>query len=154
VLTLEDKLAERAAIREKKSVLQLLLNINECVEKVEELLGIRDTTGAGSRQTAAAAAAAAASSGGSGSGGSTERVASVFNQLQFYVSQARGLPLLNNLQPVLDPVAALKLTTTVTAHCQNHRLAQAEPGGVLPGWHPTKRLEPSNAEPAYVRAHR
>ena len=30
----------------------------------------------------------------------TERVASMYNQLQFYASQGRGLPLLATMQPV------------------------------------------------------
>ncbi|KAG0243145.1 Conserved oligomeric Golgi complex subunit 2 [Actinomortierella wolfii] len=95
--TLQQKLARRAEIREKKQSLQLLLNISESVAKVESLLRISSSGASGGAD-------------GDGSGlpddeqqesistaKRLERVASEYNQMQYLVSKGAGLPFVTNI---------------------------------------------------------
>ncbi|XP_022091249.1 conserved oligomeric Golgi complex subunit 2-like isoform X2 [Acanthaster planci] len=99
IRVVEEKMAARARLREKKAVLQRLINITKSVEKMESILKI-----AGSSTTV---------DGEDGedsielSGQQIERVASEFNQLQYYVTQSKGLPLVEKIRP---RIAAITVT--------------------------------------------
>ncbi|CAG8519748.1 4747_t:CDS:10 [Ambispora leptoticha] len=77
--SLEQKLAHRASIREKKACLQLFINIYESVRKVEALLLINsDNSVANSVKQ-------------------IERVAIEYNQMQYLVNKGKGLPFVANI---------------------------------------------------------
>ncbi|GJJ77758.1 conserved oligomeric Golgi complex subunit 2 [Entomortierella parvispora] len=83
--SLEQKLEHRAEIREKKASLQLLLNINESVSKVEGLLQLSkgsDSSASGLQEGQESISVAKR----------LERVAIEYNQMQYLVSKGAGLP--------------------------------------------------------------
>lgn len=81
----EKKMEERRQIGEKKALLQRLINIEKSVDKMELILkiGRTDTESEEVELT----------------GQQIERVASEFNQLQYYVTQSKGLPLVEKIRP-------------------------------------------------------
>ncbi|KAG0053488.1 Conserved oligomeric Golgi complex subunit 2 [Gryganskiella cystojenkinii] len=90
VESLEQKLKHRAEIREKKASLQLLLNINESVAKVEGLLQISsgsDAAVSGLREGQESISVAKR----------LERVAIEYNQMQYLVSKGANLPFVTNI---------------------------------------------------------
>ncbi|KAI1300543.1 Conserved oligomeric Golgi complex subunit 2 [Mortierella claussenii] len=86
--SLEQKLQHRAEIRDKKTGLQLLLNISESVAKVEGLLHISGTSEASSGLRDGESISVAKR---------LERVAIEYNQMQYLVSKGAGLPFVNNI---------------------------------------------------------
>ncbi|KAL1917277.1 uncharacterized protein VTP21DRAFT_4933 [Calcarisporiella thermophila] len=87
---LESKLAYRASIREKMSVLQLMLNINDSVTKVENLLLIN--LGASEENHVYADKT------GDNMTKRIERVAVEYNQMQYLVNKGKGLPFVENIE--------------------------------------------------------
>ncbi|PIK60157.1 putative conserved oligomeric Golgi complex subunit 2 [Apostichopus japonicus] len=81
----EKKMEERKQIGEKKALLQRLINIEKSVEKMELILKI-GRADADSEEVEL-------------TGQQIERVASEFNQLQYYVTQSKGLPLVEKIRP-------------------------------------------------------
>ncbi|KAJ3097926.1 Conserved oligomeric Golgi complex subunit 2 [Phlyctochytrium planicorne] len=79
---LKEKLELRAEIREKKTYLQLYLNISESVEKVETLLNIKQTFPPTPNSEKA----------------DGNRVAIEYNQLQFLVSRGLKTPFVENIE--------------------------------------------------------
>ncbi|CAG8513317.1 6870_t:CDS:10 [Ambispora gerdemannii] len=89
--SLEQKLAHRASIREKKACLQLFINIYESVRKVEALLLINSDN---------SVSLSSSSSGDDESANSAkqiERVAIEYNQMQYLVNKGKGLPFVENI---------------------------------------------------------
>ncbi|KAF9437111.1 Conserved oligomeric Golgi complex subunit 2 [Entomortierella beljakovae] len=86
--SLEQKLQHRAEIREKKSSLQLLLDISGSVAKVEGLLQISSSSesSAGLRDNSESVAKR------------LERVAIEYNQMQYLVTKGAGLPFVTNIE--------------------------------------------------------
>ncbi|XP_033125894.1 conserved oligomeric Golgi complex subunit 2-like [Anneissia japonica] len=93
----QQKLLARAKIREKKACLQRLININKSVEKMEVILGIRGSAEGIENDDGEIEL----------TGQQIERVASEFNQLQYYVTQSKGLPLVEKIRP---RIAAITVT--------------------------------------------
>nr|XP_058947460.1 conserved oligomeric Golgi complex subunit 2-like [Pocillopora verrucosa] len=85
---IEDKLDERALLRQTKTCMQHLLNITKSLEKIERLLQ-------GSRLSQDVTAKEPE---GDDDSHLIERVASEFNQLQFYVTQSQGHPLVESIR--------------------------------------------------------
>lgn len=88
VNAIETKLDERALLRKKKMCMQHLLNITKSLEKIERLMqGSRISQGGPSKEL-------------DRDDGSQliERMASEFNQLQFYVTQSQGHPLVESIR--------------------------------------------------------
>ncbi|CAG8671900.1 10692_t:CDS:10, partial [Funneliformis caledonium] len=85
--SLENQLAYRASIREKKASLQLLINIHESVRKVENLLLISSESGS-----------SLISKDDSGNNAKQiERVAIEYNQMQYLVNKGKDLPFVENI---------------------------------------------------------
>ncbi|KAF9579837.1 Conserved oligomeric Golgi complex subunit 2 [Lunasporangiospora selenospora] len=87
--SLEQKLEQRAEIRERKASLQLLLNISESVSKVEALLqisGSDNSAGPDSHKENISVAKR------------LERVAIEYNQMQYLVGKGTGLPFVTNIE--------------------------------------------------------
>ncbi|CAB4405568.1 unnamed protein product [Rhizophagus irregularis] len=85
--SLENQLAHRTSIREKKASLQLLINIHESVRKVESLLLISSET-----------SSSLVSKDDSGNNAKQiERVAIEYNQMQYLVNKGKGLPFVENI---------------------------------------------------------
>ncbi|KNC86495.1 hypothetical protein SARC_01366 [Sphaeroforma arctica JP610] len=111
---LSGKLTERAAIREKKALLQTFLNIIDSVHKIEGLLHLNTTAGPKQTETKSdgnesverhgSLSIADVSQIQDDSTQTTERVAGEFNQLQFYVSQCREVPIVQALSPRIDTI--------------------------------------------------
>ncbi|KAI8482591.1 Conserved oligomeric Golgi complex subunit 2 [Branchiostoma belcheri] len=114
VQEIESRLATRAAIRDKKACLQRLMNITHSVEKIEKILDIQDQgQGMGKDLPDVPAIFKRPCAHGPGAlhakifvrrcteltGQLIERVATEFNQLQFYVTQSKGLPLVEKIRP-------------------------------------------------------
>ncbi|XP_068729448.1 conserved oligomeric Golgi complex subunit 2-like [Montipora capricornis] len=86
---IETKLDERALLRKKKVCMQHLLNITKSLEKIEKLLqGSRVTQEGPSKELDTI----------EDDSQLIERVASEFNQLQFYVTQSQGHPLVESIR--------------------------------------------------------
>ncbi|KJE98244.1 hypothetical protein CAOG_08237 [Capsaspora owczarzaki ATCC 30864] len=106
VMTVQAKLDQRAAVREKKATLTLFINVSASLEKIEKLLAPSSSTAA----SALAAPGAPVDESTAAITASTrliERVASEFNQLQFYVSQGRDLPFIQNLHSRISFVTSI-----------------------------------------------
>ncbi|KAJ3217249.1 Conserved oligomeric Golgi complex subunit 2 [Dinochytrium kinnereticum] len=88
IITLQSKLDLRAEIREKKTYLQLYLNINESVDKVESLLNIKKPDAPHQMLNMSDKT----------DGKLIERVAIEYNQLQFLVSRGLGTPYVENIE--------------------------------------------------------
>ncbi|XP_070578022.1 conserved oligomeric Golgi complex subunit 2-like isoform X2 [Ptychodera flava] len=88
IQVVEKKLAARAEIRKRKATLQRLQNIIQSVDKMEKILQIQKS-GDGLEHVSHSEL----------TGQLIERVASEFNQLQFYVTQSKGLPLVESIRP-------------------------------------------------------
>nr|CAG8494184.1 9220_t:CDS:10 [Entrophospora candida] len=86
--SLENQLAHRASIREKKASLQLLINIHESVRKVEKLLLISSEENSSSITSKVDSDSNAKQ---------IERVAIEYNQMQYLVSKGKGLPFVENI---------------------------------------------------------
>jgi len=105
---LDQRLHRRVDIRAQRTLLQRFLNISASVDKIEKLLS--------SSQPSKTSAMSDVDSLVSGSGELIERVASEFNQLQFYVTQCqRGTPFLSEISPRIKTITntlqdALELT--------------------------------------------
>ncbi|KAI9311812.1 oligomeric golgi complex component, COG2-domain-containing protein [Dichotomocladium elegans] len=84
--TLEEQLAHRAQLREKKACLKLLLNIHESVTKVEDLLEINQDADATPKESRPAIVAD------DSLGKQIERVAIEYNQMQHLVKRGKDLP--------------------------------------------------------------
>ncbi|KAJ1562355.1 Conserved oligomeric Golgi complex subunit 2 [Cladochytrium tenue] len=84
---LEGKLDARAELRNKKAVLQLLLSIQESLQKLEELLRISSEFGHHAEDSNII-----------DDGKLIERVAIEYNQFQFLVSKGKGLPFVESVQ--------------------------------------------------------
>lgn len=82
---LDQQLAERNKIREERALLQRFLAMAASVDKIEKLL---------------AGATAQDGSGAEHDGKLVERVASEYNQLQFFVASSQGHSFVEKLQPV------------------------------------------------------
>ncbi|XP_071962794.1 conserved oligomeric Golgi complex subunit 2-like isoform X2 [Antedon mediterranea] len=95
----QHKLLARSKIREKKACLQRLININKSVEKMEVILGMRGLQSAEIIENDDGEIEL--------TGQQIERVASEFNQLQYYVTQSKGLPLVEKIRP---RIAAITVT--------------------------------------------
>ncbi|KAG0252109.1 Conserved oligomeric Golgi complex subunit 2 [Actinomortierella ambigua] len=100
--TLEQKLAQRAEIREKKQTLQLLLNISESVSKVESLLRISTSSssndsGGGDNSEDPGLEGDEQQQENISTAKRLERVASEYNQMQYLVSKGAGLPFVANI---------------------------------------------------------
>ncbi|KXJ14443.1 conserved oligomeric Golgi complex subunit 2 [Exaiptasia diaphana] len=96
IASIEGKLDARSQLRQKKICMQHLLNITKSLEKIERLLhgSLTDeptSTGNESEDESHL----------------IERVASEFNQLQFYVTQSQGHPLVENIR---SRISAITLT--------------------------------------------
>nr|XP_006817460.1 PREDICTED: conserved oligomeric Golgi complex subunit 2-like [Saccoglossus kowalevskii] len=99
----EKKLIARTEIRKKKATLQRLQNIIQSVDKMEKILQIQKP-GEGMEHVSHSEL----------TGQLIERVASEFNQLQFYVTQSKGLPLVENIRPRIAVI-----TTTLQMSLEN-----------------------------------
>lgn len=95
IQSVEEKMAERNRTRQKKACLQRLMNIVKSVEKMEGILRITEDS---EPQEDASIEL---------TGQQIERVASEFNQLQYYVTQSKGLPLVEKIRP---RIAAITVT--------------------------------------------
>ncbi|XP_077993852.1 conserved oligomeric Golgi complex subunit 2-like [Glandiceps talaboti] len=84
----EKKMAARTEIRDRKATLQRLQNIIQSVDKMEKILQLQKST-EGMEHIGHSDL----------TGQLIERVASEFNQLQFYVTQSKGLPLVESIRP-------------------------------------------------------
>ncbi|XP_071784531.1 conserved oligomeric Golgi complex subunit 2-like [Asterias amurensis] len=96
----EEKMVARTRIREKKATLQRLINITKSVEKMESILKIAGSAGTEDEEEGDEESIEL-------SGQQIERVASEFNQLQYYVTQSKGLPLVEKIRP---RIAAITVT--------------------------------------------
>ncbi|XP_078466043.1 conserved oligomeric Golgi complex subunit 2 [Lampetra planeri] len=93
----DDRLAKRTDIRKKKACLQRLMHVIRSVEKIEKILqtqGSRDGLSASETNSVPLA------------GQTLERIATEFNQLQFYAVQSKGMPLLDNIRPRIAGITA------------------------------------------------
>uniref|UniRef100_S4RGI5 Component of oligomeric golgi complex 2 n=1 Tax=Petromyzon marinus TaxID=7757 RepID=S4RGI5_PETMA len=93
----DDRLAKRTDIRKKKACLQRLMHVIRSVEKIEKILqtqGSRDGLSASDTNSVPLA------------GQTLERIATEFNQLQFYAVQSKGMPLLDNIRPRIAGITA------------------------------------------------
>lgn len=88
------RITRRAHIREQKALLQRFLNISASVDKIEKLLAYTGDDGM------SLGGSGGDVTGGGGDGDLIERVASEFNQLQFYVTQCKRAPYLDKIGPV------------------------------------------------------
>ncbi|XP_072181957.1 conserved oligomeric Golgi complex subunit 2-like [Diadema setosum] len=95
IQSVEEKMTQRNRIRQKKACLQRLTNIVKSVEKMESILRIQEDSEQQEGQSIEL------------SGQQIERVASEFNQLQYYVTQSKGLPLVEKIRP---RIAAITVT--------------------------------------------
>eukprot|EP00040_Diaphanoeca_grandis_P037914 m.251337 g.251337 ORF g.251337 m.251337 type:complete len:737 (-) comp33894_c0_seq1:176-2386(-) len=108
---LDERLRRRVDISAQRTLLQRFLNISASVDKIEKLLSTAQppqskTSGEGGDSTSATRDIESLMS---GSGELIERVASEFNQLQFYVTQCqRGAPFLTEISPRIK-----RITTTL-----------------------------------------
>ncbi|XP_048586223.1 conserved oligomeric Golgi complex subunit 2 isoform X2 [Nematostella vectensis] len=87
IVSIEEKLDQRSQLRQKKVCMQHLLNITKSLEKIERLLkgSLADDTADINEDS-------------EDESHLIERVASEFNQLQFYVTQSQGHPLVENIR--------------------------------------------------------
>eukprot|EP00041_Stephanoeca_diplocostata_P005134 m.56761 g.56761 ORF g.56761 m.56761 type:complete len:713 (-) comp15593_c0_seq2:442-2580(-) len=107
IAELNGRISQRAHIREQKALLQRFLNISASVDKIEKLLANTGDDGN----------ALSGGGGGDGDGDLIERVASEFNQLQFYVTQCQRAPYLDKIGPRIVAIT----TTLQTALEQRFR---------------------------------
>ncbi|XP_041469208.1 conserved oligomeric Golgi complex subunit 2-like [Lytechinus variegatus] len=91
----EEKMTARNRTRQKKACLQRLMNIVKSVEKMEGILRITEDSEPQEDISIEL------------TGQQIERVASEFNQLQYYVTQSKGLPLVEKIRP---RIAAITVT--------------------------------------------
>ncbi|XP_028395928.1 conserved oligomeric Golgi complex subunit 2-like isoform X2 [Dendronephthya gigantea] len=94
IKSVENKLKQRAELREKKVFTQNLLNITHCMEKIERVF----KSGDGEKETDKESSEQA--------GHLIERVASDFNQLQFYVTQCQGHPLVEKIRSRISGITS------------------------------------------------
>lgn len=85
--SVETKLKQRSELREKKIFTQNLLNITHCMEKIERVLKTSVNNDEDMEKESS-----------DPTGHLIERVASDFNQLQFYVTQCKGHPLVEKIR--------------------------------------------------------
>eukprot|EP00035_Acanthoeca_spectabilis_P009779 m.172432 g.172432 ORF g.172432 m.172432 type:complete len:692 (+) comp14834_c0_seq4:1561-3636(+) len=98
IAELEQRIARRTQIRDRKALCQKYLNISASIEKIEKLLaGAAEEMSGGTAEEALSR----------GSGELIERVASEFNQLQFYATQCDRSPFLDALGPRISSITAL-----------------------------------------------
>ncbi|XP_046848416.1 conserved oligomeric Golgi complex subunit 2-like [Xenia sp. Carnegie-2017] len=94
IRSVETKLKQRAELREKKVFTQNLLNITHCMEKIERVLKTSVTTDESTDSSE------------QGGGHLIERVASDFNQLQFYVTQCQGHPMVEKIRSRISEITS------------------------------------------------
>ncbi|XP_067943621.1 conserved oligomeric Golgi complex subunit 2-like [Watersipora subatra] len=85
------KLAQRAAVREKKTTLQHLEGILTCIETMESILDMSRLSRSGEQATSLESHL-------------VERISTEFNQLQFYVTKCKGLPLVDSVKPRINRI--------------------------------------------------
>uniref|UniRef100_UPI00358F090A conserved oligomeric Golgi complex subunit 2 n=1 Tax=Myxine glutinosa TaxID=7769 RepID=UPI00358F090A len=92
---INDHLEKRADIRKKKTCLQQLMQVIRSVEEIERVLQAQGSQEGSSPGQSSPLA-----------GHVLERIATVFNQLQFYAVQSKGMPLLDVIRPRIADITA------------------------------------------------
>jgi hypothetical protein len=87
IVSIESKLKERMATRQKKTMLEHLMSIEQSLVKIERMLQQQETESSVDQQV-------------------VERMAGEFNHLQFNVTQCRQLPFIESIRPQIATITA------------------------------------------------